>query len=255
MSGEGPARKALVTGASSGIGEALAGRLARDGWSVWIAARRRDKLEEVAARLRQSGARVEIVELDVSDADATAAKVVELDEACGGFDLVVANAGAHGTSRPKRLTWELARSALQTNLLGGAATLVPLVPRMIARRRGHLVGVASIAADFPVPMMAVYGSSKAGLSHLLQALRPNLRRYNVFATVAHPGFVKTPFLDGATIRLPGLMELEPAVEIIYRGIRKKKAVIRFPLHVRAAIGLFNVLPRPLRDWVIRRLRL
>jgi short-subunit dehydrogenase len=126
---------------------------------------------------------------------------------------------------------------------------------MIARRRGHLVGVASIAADLPVPMMAAYGSSKAGLSHLLQALRPNLRSHNVFATVVHPGFVKTPFLDGATIRLPGLMALDPAADIIYRGIRKKKAVIRFPLRVKAAIGVFSVLPRPLRDWVVRRMRL
>ena len=251
-----PRRRALVTGASSGIGAELCKRLAADGYAVWLAARRATELESVAADIRRAGGRAEVVRLDVSDAEATARSVVALDEACDGFDLVVANAGVSVMGRPHKMTWDEQYHGMRVNFLGAAATLLPLVPRMMARGRGHLVGISSLAADLPLPLGAVYGATKAGLTHLLLGLRPALRAKGVHVTVIHPGFIATPLTaDRPKSQLPFLMSTERAVRIITRAIERKQALRRFPWPTVLAIRIARLLPRAWREFFIVRLGL
>ncbi|HSP78973.1 MAG TPA: SDR family NAD(P)-dependent oxidoreductase, partial [Myxococcaceae bacterium] len=138
-------RTALVTGASSGMGRGLALWFARKGVKVYAAARRHDNLVALADQARASGATIEPVELDVADPEATLARIRELDEACGGLDLVIANAGVGRETNARRLEWERVKQLLDVNVTGAAATLCAVLPRMVERDRGHLVGVASLA--------------------------------------------------------------------------------------------------------------
>jgi len=247
--------QALVTGASSGIGAALARKLAAEGYEVHLAARREAALEREVQAITAAGGRAHALRLDVADGDGTAARVLALDEAVGGLDLVVANAGVPGTVRPYKLTWPFVRDTLNVNLTGAAATLMPLVPRMMGRRSGHLVGVSSLAAEVPVPMGAVYGGSKSGLTHMLLGIRPVLRKAGVGVTVIHPGFVRTEMTAGARFPMPFIIDAPKAAEIIWRGIRRQQAVVRFPWPMALALSLVRLLPRWLLDLVVVRFRL
>src|SRR5262249_49401853 len=145
----GESMKALVTGASSGIGRALAHRLAARGMDVWLAARQVPALTALAAEI---GARAHVFPLDVAKLHETVAALARLADAEGGIGLVAANAGTGATPRyVSEDTWEKTRDILHTTLLGAVATLSPFIARMAARGHGHLCGISSIAADIPLP--------------------------------------------------------------------------------------------------------
>jgi short-subunit dehydrogenase len=249
-----PPRRALVTGASSGIGAALARRLAARGIEVYLAARRRDRLEAEAAAIMAAGGRAHALVLDVARADETAAAVAQLDDACGGIDLVVANAGLGGKTGAQPLAsspWQDVRDLIQINLLGAVATLAPLVPRMLARGHGHLVGISSIAADVPTPRTAPYGASKAGLTFFLRAADLELRPRGIAVTIVHPGFVKTPMTDSMDEPLPFLVDVARAARIIDRAIARRRRLVRFPRPMAAAVGFGRALPMWLSAPLIR----
>jgi short-subunit dehydrogenase len=247
--------QALVTGASSGIGAALARKLAAEGYEVYLAARRQAALDRVVETITGKGGVAHALRLDVLDADGTAARVLELDLAVGGLDLVVANAGVSGTLRPYKLDWPVVRDTLGVNLIGAAATLLPLVPRMLARKRGHLVGISSLAAELPLAMGAVYGGSKSGLTHMLLAIRPVLLRAGVGVTVVHPGFVRTEMTEGAKFPMPFIMDAPAAAVAIWHGIRRRQALVRFPWPMGLVLTLAKLLPRPVLDLLVIRFRL
>jgi short-subunit dehydrogenase len=241
-------RRALITGASSGIGAALAVRLASRGIEVWCAARRADALATVVQQIEAAGGKAHPLVLDVANADATAARLTALDTEVGGIDLAIANAGLGGTrgSRPVlSTTWEDTRDLLQVNLLGAAATLVPFAKPMAERGHGQLVGVSSIAADLPIPRGAPYGASKAGLTFLLESMDIELRPRGVAVTIVHPGFVRTPMSNQLTDPKPFLVELDAAVDAIDSGIRRRARMVRFPWALGALSLGTRALPRAL----------
>ena len=245
--------RCLVTGASSGIGAALARRLAARGYEVWLAARRRDALDSEVAAIRATGGKAEAFELDISRPDEAEARVAALDAEIGGIDLVVANAGIGGGTTPvSKLTFGAAKKVLDTNLFGSLATILPLVPRMVERRRGHIVGVSSLAAEIPLPAAADYGTSKAALSFFLESAAADLIPKGVYVTIVHPGFVKTPLTDKNKFKMPFLMDVERAAEIIERGIVGRSRIVRFPLPLSAAIASGKIMPRALRDALVNR---
>lgn len=248
-----PAR-ALVTGASSGIGAALSRRLGARGIEVWLAARRMELLEAEVARIQAAGGRAHALALDVSDAEATVKRLTALDEETGGIDLVVANAGIggeRGAQQISRCSWADVRDLFQVNLLGATATLVPFIPRMLARGHGQLVGVSSIAADCPGPRHAPYGASKAALTFFLEAADMELRPKGVAVTVVHPGFVRTPMTATIKDPMPFLVEVEDAAAIIDRGIRRRARMVRFPWPLGALARFGNALPRAARAALLR----
>ena len=199
-------RTAFVTGASVGIGAELAKLLARQGLHVAIAARREPELAAVAAAIRAEGGHATIVPVDVSDAAAITAAVQRIDGELGGLDLVVANAGVATQRHSAKLQWDDCATMLGVNVIGATATLVAAIPGMVARGRGHLVGVSSIAAYRGLPKLAVYSASKAYLSAMLEGMRVDLGPKGICVTDVRPGYVRTAMNEGAG-KLP--MELQP----------------------------------------------
>ena len=249
-------RCALVTGASSGIGRALAARLARDGTRVVVVARRRAELETLVEAVAREGGHAIVEVLDVGDTTRTATRVRALDVELGGFDLVVANAGvgANEDAGGASYAWETIAAACHVNFCGAAATLTAALPAMVARGRGHLVGVSSLAAFGALPRSAAYCAPKAGLSMLLDCLRIDLEGTGVRVTTVHAGFVRTRMVDEAAHPTPLAMDVDEAVEIIARALPRAPAHLDFPMPLALAARAAGALPRPLRDRMARSLR-
>lgn len=242
-------RTALVTGASSGLGRGLALWLGKKGVKVYAAARRRPQLDELARDARASGANIEPVELDVSQAEATLERIRELDETCGGLDLVVANAGVGGMTDGRNFPWEHAKKVIDVNVTGAVATLSAVLPRMVERNRGHLVGVSSLASCRGLPQNAAYSASKAFLNTFLESLRVDLHGTQVRVTCIKPGFVKTEMTANIQHTMPFLLEAEPAVELMARAIMRGEDEYGFPWPMDRAVGLAKFVPNVLFDAV------
>jgi len=247
-------RTALVTGASSGLGRGLALWLARRGLRVFAAGRRVAHLQALAAEAQAAGATVEPVELDVARADATRERLRELDAECGGLDLVVANAGVGGVTSGRRMDWDKVRAIIDTNVTGATATLTAVLPQMVERRRGHVVGISSLAAHRGLAGHAAYSASKAFLATFLESLRVDLAGTGVRVTTVFPGFVKSEMTAQNTFPMPFLMETEAAVERMGTGILRGETELSFPWQLALPSRLAKVLPNPLFDVAARRLR-
>ncbi|HJL18844.1 MAG TPA: SDR family NAD(P)-dependent oxidoreductase [Sandaracinaceae bacterium LLY-WYZ-13_1] len=233
-------KTALITGASGGIGAALARRLAGGGWSVVLCARRLEALEAVARSLPDGRGRVE--PLDVSDGDAAAATVRRVDDEVGGLDLVVANAGVAGMRWGGELTWEDCPRMLAVNVTGALATLTAVTPRMVERGRGHLVGISSMAAYRGLPHNALYSASKAFVSTLLESLRVDLAGTGVAVTDVRPGFVRTAMTDALDSPMPFMVEPDDAAARIAEGIDRREAVVAFPWTMATLVRSMRLLP-------------
>lgn len=246
-------RTALITGASSGIGRSVARRLARDGVEVVLAARRAVELERLAAEIAGAGGRARVLPLDVADSAAAVAAIRGADEAIGGLDLVMACAGIGISVHGSRLAWEKIRDMCLVNFNGALATLTAVLPRMVERRRGHLVGVSSLAAYAPLPRGAGYCGSKAGLTLFLDSLRLDLRGTGVTVTAIHPGPVKTGMTAYLAKVPPLAIEADDAADRIVDGLRGAPAIIDFPAQMSVTLRALANLPRPLRDEALQRL--
>jgi short-subunit dehydrogenase len=247
--------KALITGASSGIGAKLAERIAARGYETWVAARRRDALDQLVADIGARGGRAHAFVLDVSQPEHAETLVAGLDREVGGFDLVIANAGIGENATPaSELALADVRRIFETNFMGALATLLPPMRSMVVRGSGQLVGISSLAAEIAMPVAAAYGTSKAALSFFLQSATLDLESRGVSVTDVHPGFVRTPLTDKNKFKMPFIVEVEDAAKIIDRGIQKKKRVVRFPLALTSAISGSSVLPHALKRAIMNKNR-
>ena len=186
-------RWALVTGASRGIGAEIARRLAADGARVVLVARGRDALLGLA---RELGPDAVPLPCDVADADAVARTAARVDErAAGALDILVNNAGAFTIAPAQDTPVALFRATLDVNLTAPFAFVRAFLPGMLARKRGHLVSVGSIADRAAFPGNAAYAASKHGLRALHEVLRAELRGTGVRTTLVSPGPVNTELWD------------------------------------------------------------
>ncbi|MCI0572893.1 MAG: SDR family NAD(P)-dependent oxidoreductase [Myxococcaceae bacterium] len=243
-------RNVLITGASSGLGRGLAAWFAKRGATVYAAARRAEQLAQLAHEVEGGPGRVEPVTLDVADSTRTVEVVRELDRKCGGLDLVVANAGVGAYTSGRRMDWGAVERILKVNVEGAAATLCAALPSMVERRRGHLVGISSLAGLRGVPRFAAYSASKAFLSTFLESLRLDLHGTGVNVTCLYPGYVKSE-MTAQNTSMPFLLETEDAVERMGRAIERGEEVFLFPWQAATAMRLVRTLPRPLYDRVMR----
>jgi short-subunit dehydrogenase len=248
---KGAYRTALVTGASSGIGQAVAERLAADGALVVLAARRAERLHAVAEGIEAAGGRARVEPMDVTETTATVTRIRALDVELGGFDLVIANAGVgmKHNGLPS-YAWEAMAGACHLNFCGAAATLTAVLPQMVERGCGHVVGVSSIASFTPLPGRGGYCAPKAGLSMLLECLRLELAGTGVHATAVHPGFVRTAMTAKSKGALPFVMDPPAAAKRIVDELPAFPATIDFPWQLATAARLGAALPRLLRDRVL-----
>ncbi len=222
-------RSVMITGASSGIGAALAYELAARGHDLALCARRLDKLESLRTAIRQHHAavRVEIQDLDVTRYDQVPSVLEGLAEALGGLDTVVVNAGIDLGGKIGRGQFGKCRRILETNLLGAIATADAAIGHFMTRGSGHLVGISSIMAFRGLPRNAFYSASKAGLATYLQAVRPYLRRKGIDVTILYPGFIDTPLNDMLPHR-PFLISAEKGARIMADRMARKVRTATIP---------------------------
>ena len=229
-----------VTGASSGIGAALARELADRGASVAISARNVEKLREV------SGNRMLVVPEDVSDREATVAAGDTVRAALDGLDVAVLNAGTWSRFRPEQWDSEAFADQVQTNLMGTVHALEAVVPTMLAEGRGRIVGTASVAGYRGIPGAEAYGATKAALLNLFESLRGSLGPRGVVVQTVSPGFVRTPMTDRNTFPMPFMVSPEEAARTIADGIARDKAEIVFPLPMMLLMKAARLVP--VRAW-------
>lgn len=244
-------RNGLVTGASSGIGRALAHAMARDGVEVVLCARRKDELETLAREIELHGGHARVEVMDVGDPDRTVEQIRRLDDELGGLDLVVANAGVGEKRGTDPHSWEAVRGSCEINYTGAIATITAVLPRMLERRRGHIAGVCSLASFGALPGAAAYCAPKAGLSMFLDCLRLDLEDSGVFVTTINPGFIRTAMLEGAPHALPQLLDVDDAANTMWMRLRHQPARIDFPQPLAWATRLAGGLPRILHDMLVK----
>ena len=237
-----PPRTALITGASAGIGRALAEKLASRGTTVALVARRAEVLDEVRKNIEASGGRAIAVTVDAADPDRVVETIERVDRELGGLDMVVANAGIGGTVHATQMTWAKVAPVLQLNVMGAIATLCAALPGMVARGRGHVVGVSSLAGIRGLPKTGPYSASKAALSTFLESLAVDLEGSGVFVTDVRPGYVKTDLTAGRSYKMPMLMELADAIDVIVEGLDRGDPVVAFPKPLASALAATRILP-------------
>lgn len=184
-------RVALVTGASSGIGEATALKLAEAGAQVALVARRKDRLNELGARIRKAGGRAHVIPADLSREDEAARAVRETEAAFGRLDILVNNAGVMYLEPVIEADLGRWRRMLELNVLGLIAATQAALPGMRQRRDGHVVNVSSTAGRFANPNSAGYAATKFGVVGFSEALRREVYKDNIRVTVIEPGLVAT----------------------------------------------------------------
>lgn len=247
-------KTAFVTGASSGIGRELAVLMGKSGVEVALAARRVQALEEVAREIADLGGSARVVPIDVSNPIETQDTIRKADEEMGGLDLVIANAGVESGRWSGKLRWqEDCEAMIAVNIAGVVATLTAVTPRMVERKRGHLVATSSLAGYQGIPRWAMYSGSKAFVSTFLESLRIDLRSTGVSVTDVRPGYVNTPLTAGAKKPMPFLVEADRAAEIIWRGIRRRQSIVEFPWQLATAIKASRTIPRAIYDPVAKRI--
>lgn len=247
------AKRILITGASSGIGRALALRYADPSRSLALFGRDAARLEAVADACRAKGAAVETASVDVRDRHAMAARVAQAGER-EPVDLVVANAGVATGLSPGQIAEdpEAVRGIFAINVLGVLNTVEPAIAAMCARRSGHIALVGSMAGLRGLPYSPAYCATKAAVHLYADSLRGALAPHGVNVSLIVPGFVTTPMTERLEAWQPGRVSDERAAEIILRGLERGAAVIAFPLFVYYAIRLFRNLPPRIVDAVMRR---
>jgi short-subunit dehydrogenase len=233
----------IITGASSGLGRALALWFATRGARVYAAARREKQLASLKAEAASGPGAVVPVPLDVSDTGAVESTLLALDGATpGGIDLVVANAGLGAMSTGRQGEWPAVERMLRVNVLGATATLTALAPRMRERQRGHLVGISSLAAWLVVPRFGIYGASKRYLEAYLRGLGMDLAGTGVRVSCINPGFVKSEMTANNRFHMPFLLETADAADRMGRAILRGDARYAFPWQMAWLTRIGSLLP-------------
>lgn len=239
-----------VTGASSGIGAALAHALAAQGRDVAISARSAAALAEIAAA---DPRRLRAMPLDVTAPEACAAVVDSIEAAMGPIGLAVLNAGTHKPLSADDFDVATARLLVEVNLMGVVNCLAPVLARMRARRAGHIAIVASVAGYGGLPTASAYGATKAALINLAESLKLDCDRLGIKLQLVNPGFVKTPLTARNEFPMPFLMPVDAAVRALVDGLASDRFEIAFPRRFALLIRLLNLLPYPAYFAAVRRI--
>jgi short-subunit dehydrogenase len=245
----------VITGASSGIGQALALRYARDRATIGLIGRDQARLQNVAAECRSRGANVRSGEIDVRDRPELMRWLEAFDTATP-IDLLIANAGVmEGTPPGGQIEPpDAAYALIQTNVLGTLNTVQPLLPKMMARGRGQIAIVSSIAGFIPLPDSPSYCASKAAVLNYGLALRALLHPYGIGVSVICPGYVTTPMMLRESGPKPFAVPPDKAADLICRGLDRNRAVIAFPFFFALVTRIGGLLPDRLRRWTMRPFR-
>lgn len=236
-----------LTGASSGIGEALAFELVKRGARVAITARRRDILEEMKKR---APAQLFPFPGDVTNLQEMKSIVSGIEREMGPIDVAIPNAGTHIFTLPEQFNSEEYFSIMRLNFGGMLHCIEAVLPSMLRRGEGYLAPVASLAGYRGLPRAAAYGASKAAMIHFLESIRFHLKNKGIVISIVNPGFVKTPLTDKNDFRMPFLVSAEKAAKIICNGIAQGKREVAFPFPFNWILKIARILPDPLYERIV-----
>jgi short-subunit dehydrogenase len=254
----GPFQHILITGASSGVGEALALAYAAPGITLSLSGRNTARLTAVAAACKARGAATDAAVLDVTDRDAMADWIIARDRALP-LDLVIANAGiSSGTSETAQPGMAATRQVFAVNVDGVLNTALPAIAAFRAQpqqseRRRQIALVSSLASFRYIGGSPAYGAAKAAVRVWGEGMRATLAHENIGVTVVCPGFVVSRMTAVNNFTMPFLMEAEPAARIIQRGIADNKGRVAFPWQTAALVWFLSFLPNALAERFTRRL--
>lgn len=240
-----PTGNVIITGASSGIGKALAIELAKRGYRLGLAARRLDVLEQVKREILAevpNAQPVEVATLDVANDETVHPALVSLANNLGGVDIVIANAGITATKGTGKGDFATDRQVIQVNLIGAMATVDAAARIFRASGGGHIVGMSSVSAWVGIPGSGAYSSSKAGFTNYLKAVRAELRKKNIKVTTIHPGFINTDIAEGMD-KKPFVIDADKAAIEMANAIQKQKENVIVPsLPWSLVTKLMSILP-------------
>lgn len=234
--------RVFITGASSGIGAALAHEYARLGAIVALTARREDLLQKLASELSCQTA---IYPLDVRDVAALKNAMADFTQKFGLPDIIIANAGvSHGTLTEEE-DLEVCQTIFDINVMGMINTFHPFIKPMKQRKSGVLVGIASVAGTRGLPGAGAYSASKSAVIKYLESLRVELRGSGVSVVTICPGYIKTPMTAKNPYRMPFILESAEAARRFVKAIDQKKSIVTIPWQM----GIVRFLLRRLPNWL------
>jgi len=240
-------RNVFITGASGGLGAALARLYADQGATVGLFARRQEELDALAASL--PGGRAAVYTGDVRDADALEKAAVDFIARFGAPDVVIANAGISQGALTQRDDLPTFRAVFDTNVLGIVNTFAPFVAAMRAAREGALVGIASVAGFRGLPGSGAYSASKAAAIAYLESLRIEERASGVSVLTICPGYIATAMTARNPYPMPFLLEPDEAARRIARAIERRQRFYVLPWPMAIVGAMLRIMPRPLYDAV------
>lgn len=244
---------AWITGASTGLGRALAFELAADGYTVAVTARDEERLATLAQEAAGLSGRIVPFPCDVTDERGMLRVVNGIERQLGPIALAVFNAGSYFPTRGERLDVQNFVRTFELNVFGVIYGLVPVVARMQQRRGGHIVIVGSVTSYVGLPSAAAYGASKAALNSIAEALKYDFDKLNIRLQIVNPGFIATPLTEGQGFPMPGLLPVRNAAVRLASGIRSGGFEITFPRRLTWSVKALRMLPQPLIHGLVGRL--
>ena len=242
----------FITGASSGIGQALAARFYQAGYSLALVARRTADIEAWIVATGLAADRCAVYGADVAEVDAIAAAGARCIERQGVPDVVIANAGISvGIDTGERADIDVLAQTFAVNNIGLAATFHPFVAAMAARGSGRLVGIASVAAIRGLPGHGAYCASKAGVVAYCESLRGEMRATGVKVVTLCPGYIDTPLTKGNRYGMPFLMQAPDFADRAFRAIEAGHSYRVIPWQMGVVAKLMRLLPNALFDRVVQ----
>jgi short-subunit dehydrogenase len=242
-----PYKVVAITGASTGLGRAMALQLAQKGCSLGLIARRQELLDEVAARVTELGGKAIAVACDVADNAQVVDAVAKIEHGLGAIECMIANAGIGQPLEPRSFEVAVTERIYQVNVMGAVHAFYAVIPGMTQRKQGHLVAVASLAGYQGLPADGGYAGSKAALRVHAEGLRIELRGTGIAVSTICPGFVRTPLTDKNDFDMPLLLEADNAATRMLKAIARKRRMYNFPLLLWWLTRLGSLAPRFVYD--------
>ena len=231
-------KKIWITGASSGIGKALAEKFASEGWKVAASARRKEILDEMS-----SHENIFSYPLDVTNQDQIKISFEKIIEDFNGLDLCVFSSGTYDPKLEQEINVKQNKFVMETNFFGVLYCINAVENYFKNKKNGHISIVSSVAAYRGLPNSSGYGPSKAALTNLTESLYFDFKKHNVRISLVSPGFIKTPLTDKNEFPMPFIKSPEFAAEKMFNGLTKSKAFeIHFPKALTVLLKIFRVLP-------------
>lgn len=244
---------ALITGAASGIGRQLALLLAERGTAIAALDRYTEGLVSLEQELKARQSKIAWTQGDVTDVEELKKNVLQLESSLGPIDLLIASAGVGIETSALNYNAADMNMVLNINLLGVSNSIAAVLPGMLARGRGHLTALSSLASFRGLPRMLGYCASKAAVNALLEGIRLEVGDRGIDVTTICPGWIKTPMTEQIGGRLPNMLEVDFAARYILEAIESKRIFVAFPGNMVWQLRILGWLPRGLRDRLLRKM--